>query len=720
MLAACAYLPTVSKHAAVQTNISLLRTKSSKCALIDVTTPIFLTLNQLLFINLNSKIMKSRILTIFIVLFSSLSFGQYQQYINMVTPYLNDSIQSGFLYFNTPNNFQPGNLYQLYRQNAPDLNNNMVLTDSHVDSLVGFTHYKYQQTYMDIPIEGAGCIEHYEPKGSLNFINAKVADSIKKSHIPKLSKEESIKYLVHQIKRKEEIVFAWEDEDWEKQIKLDKDDENATWYPEAELIWAVDTMKNMKMIISGDRYTLAYKMSVKFIEPEFETFIYYIDAQNGNILKRYTTKISDGPAHISIYGTRTIDTRWSGGLFGANAHILHTNDDLRDIHTKKDDDNKAWWRLSNSTSSSGSWAYSDRHETSAHYFASKSWDYYLQTFGRIGLDGSGDEIRIRTQMNAEGAFYEDGTTPRELIFGYNSGGKEYCLEPSVVAHEFTHGITDFTAGLSYAYESGALNESFSDIFGIVIHAKMLDGGYTDWMIGNSILSSAQEIRSLKSPKNYGNHRSNGSWIKGQPSTYNGEYWCDNCPVDAGGVHINSGVQNKWFYILANGEAELNENNDPYNVQGIGMDKAAGIAYYALTSLLQSSSQYSDSRQATIKAAKSIYGECSVEHQSTIDAWYAVGLGNENDCESLSNDDALALNEEVLIYPNPTESTLNIQVPNKIDKDILILDATGKIVDSFTSNNLVFSRNIEHLRNGVYILNFTINSNPIQKRFIIQK
>jgi hypothetical protein len=88
--------------------------------------------------------MKSKILILITLFVSSFSFGQYQQYINMVTPYLNDSIKSGFFYFTTPNNFQPGFLYESYRQSAPDLNNNMVITDSHVDSLVGFTHHKYQ------------------------------------------------------------------------------------------------------------------------------------------------------------------------------------------------------------------------------------------------------------------------------------------------------------------------------------------------------------------------------------------------------------------------------------------------------------------------------------------------------------------------------------------------------------------------------------------------
>lgn len=109
------------------------------------------------------------ITTTLCILFGTCSFAQYQQYIQLVTPFLSDSIQSGFFYFNTPNNFQAGQLYQTYKLNAPDLNNNMILTDQHVDSLIGFTHLKYQQTFMDIPVEGAGCIEHYDTEGSLLY-----------------------------------------------------------------------------------------------------------------------------------------------------------------------------------------------------------------------------------------------------------------------------------------------------------------------------------------------------------------------------------------------------------------------------------------------------------------------------------------------------------------------------------------------------------------------
>lgn len=83
--------------------------------------------------------MKTLLTGLFIVL-SRFSLAQFMQYEQLLTPYLSKSIESGFFYFNTPNNFQAGTLYQLYRQSVPDLNNNMVLIDHHTDSLAGFSH----------------------------------------------------------------------------------------------------------------------------------------------------------------------------------------------------------------------------------------------------------------------------------------------------------------------------------------------------------------------------------------------------------------------------------------------------------------------------------------------------------------------------------------------------------------------------------------------------
>ena len=665
--------------------------------------------------------MKTKIITIICVVLSKLSFGQYEQYIQYVTPYLSDSIQSGFFYFNTPNNFQAGQLYQLYRQNAPDLNNNMVLTDQHVDSLVGLTHFKYQQTFMDIPIEGAGCIEHYDLNGSLLFINAKVADSINKSHEPRISRNEAIYSLLGFLSEDERIVFAWEDEDWEKQIQLDYDDSSATWYPTSELIWAVDTLKDIHLITPGSRYSLAYKISVTTIEPSHETFVYYLDAHNGAVLKVRSAHIHDGPAGVYGYGSKIIDTQWKGGF--TQKYILKTNDATRRIHTKTCNE-CTWGTAPEIKDGDDNWGNTYLTETSTHYHVSNAWDYFRNVFGRVGMNGGSAEIRVKTQLGLPNAFFNGNNGFPELVFGKDSGW-DWGMEPSVVAHEFTHGVTSSSSDLQYEYESGAVNESFSDIFGVVIHAVMLDGGSTDWIMGNHVPTAP--TRSLEDPNSMGQHwlgtydaYGNPEFGLGQPDTYGGDFWC-SCPydVDNGGVHLNSGVQNKWFYVLAHGDDGINDLSNYYDVDGIGMTKAARISYYALTSLLMNSSQYSDSRQATIQAAKILFGECSVEHQNTIDAWYAVGIGSLHSCTyTISVDEINEL--DLLIYPNPTTQYLNIELPYRTNENIKIYDLTGKIVKEFNNDNLTFQSDISSLDSGVYTICFSFNGKVISKRFIVQK
>lgn len=645
--------------------------------------------------------MKTKILTLIMIVLSKFGFGQYEIYESYLTPFLSDSIQSGFFYFNTPNNITAGVLYQQYRINAPDLDNDMLLTDTHVDSLAGLTHYKYQQLYKTIPIEGAGCIEHYQTDGSLLFINAKIADSIKQEAIPSISSSDAIKLLLRELKRDERIKFAWEDEDWEHQIQLDHDDSLATWYPEAELIWAIDTLKDMHVVIPGSRYKLAYKIPVTTLDP-FVTHIYYVSAHTGGILKFHSTHIHDGPADVYGYGSRIIDTRWKGGF--TQAYILHTNDNTRNIHTKKYNSTWSWGLTSNITDNDDNWGSTYLTETSTHYHVSTSWDYYRNAFGRTGIDNSGSEIRVKTQLNQYNAYYNFGVSPRELVFGTSVTGWDFGMEPAIVGHEFTHGVTEYTANLQPSGESGSLNESFSDIFGTVIQAVMLDGGSTDWIIGNHVPD--MPLRSLINPKTYN-----------QPDTYEGDYW----DFGSWNIHTNGGVQNKWFYLLSSGDSGYNDLNDYYNINGIGISKASRIAYYALTSILMNSSQYSDSRQATIQAAKILFGECSIEHQTTIDAWYAVGIGSLHDCDyTLSIEDAIALDDEILLYPNPTNQEINIELPYKITGQIQIYDATGKLVDEFTDSNLVIKRDVSSLESGVYFINFIIENHIVRKRFIIQK
>ena len=199
-----------------------------------------------------------------------------------------------------------------------------------------------------------------------------------------------------------------------------------------------------------------------------------------------------------------------------------------------------------------------------------------------------------------------------------------CID--VMAHEFTHLVTsrNGNGGLEYIGESGALNESFSDIVGISV--KQYATGKNDWLIGSDMMIYVSNMRSMINPKNsYDGYRP-------QPDTYDGQHWADIMDVsttgDNGGVHINSGVQNYWYYLLCAGGNGVNDLSNAYKITGIGMDKALQIAYRNLIFYLTPEATFEDAHNGSIQAAIDLYGENSQEYQSVVNAWYAVGIGDK--------------------------------------------------------------------------------------------
>lgn len=186
-------------------------------------------------------------------------------------------------------------------------------------------------------------------------------------------------------------------------------------------------------------------------------------------------------------------------------------------------------------------------------------------------------------------------------------------------------------------------------------------------------------------------------------------------VDAGGVHFNSGVQSHWFYVLANGAANTNDNGDYFNVTGIGMDDAARIAYLTMTTLM-STSQYTDSRMASIQASINLFGECSQQHRSTVDAWYAVGIGGVNTCHPLSNTD---ISKSIMIYPNPANTVFSISTEGlELVKDVKIYSINGTLVKSINQGNLL-NIDVSDLSTGTYIVRVNIDGKFLSKKLIIK-
>lgn len=249
----------------------------------------------------------------------------------------------------------------------------------------------------------------------------------------------------------------------------------------------------------------------------------------------------------------------------------------------------------------------------AHWGAESTWNYFSQKHGRNSYNNAGAIIKsyVSYSSNYVNAFW-DGS---RMTYG-DGDGVNYgpLVSLDICGHEIAHGVTEYSANLVYSYQSGALNESFSDIFGESI--EKYASGTNDWLMGDDIGAggSGGALRSMSNPNAFGD-----------PDTYQGTNW-HTASSDNGGVHINSGVQNFWFYVLSTGKSGTNDKGDSYNVTGIGMDKAAAIAYRNLTVYLNANSQYSDARSGAIQAAIDLYGAGSAEEIATTNAWYAVGVG----------------------------------------------------------------------------------------------
>lgn len=277
----------------------------------------------------------------------------------------------------------------------------------------------------------------------------------------------------------------------------------------------------------------------------------------------------------------------------------------------------------------------------AHWGMEKVYDFYLNKFNHKSYDGNGAQILQlvnppSTICSANNAAAKWGGGIYFMAYGIGDGkttNPHAMLD--VMGHEFTHLVTAANGdqNLPTSGEGGALNESFGDIMGNAIEAYAL--GATDWVFskGLYIADATKYTRNLKNPKD------NNVSYPG-PTTYNGENWRtitgqpNNTPIDQGGndndwVHINCGVQNYWFYLLCQGGSgyiDGKQANGSYSVTGIGVDKAVQIVYRNLLKYITSTSKYIDSRKGSIQAAIDLYGKGSQEHQSVVNAWYAVGVG----------------------------------------------------------------------------------------------
>ena len=234
----------------------------------------------------------------------------------------------------------------------------------------------------------------------------------------------------------------------------------------------------------------------------------------------------------------------------------------------------------------------DEVATDAHWGAEMTYDYYKNVHSRNSYDGNGAKILsyVHYSSNYNNAFW-DGV---RMTYGDGDGTTFTPLTAlDVCGHEITHAVTTNTANLIYSNESGALNESFSDVFGQTIEIWARPTKYS-WKIGEDITPSGNGIRSMVNPN-----------LFGHPKYYKGVSWYAGA-ADNGGVHTNSGVQNYWYYLIAKGSTGTNEKGNAFKIDSLGIDKAAKIAYRNLSVYLTSSATYADARIFSILSAADLF------------------------------------------------------------------------------------------------------------------
>ncbi|MGC4038746.1 MAG: M4 family metallopeptidase [Chitinophagaceae bacterium] len=466
----------------------------------------------------------------------------------------------------------------------------------------GGEHVRYQQMINGVPVEHAIYITH-SVGGRVFAQNGKWIKDIPTS-IPAASLTEA-SALTFALGFVNARVYKWQEAGEETFIKREQNNPNASFYPKGQLV-----------LYSGEDDVIpsalrpAYKFDIYASEPLSRQII-FVDAVNGDILGKrellHTTNAS-GTAVTAYSGTQAITADYTGSTYrlqetgrgnGIQTFNLQKKTNYSTAIDFTDADNN--WNNVN--------ANKDQYATDAHWGAEKTYDFYWTKFQRNSIDGAGFAIKsyVHYSTNYFNAFW-DGT---RMTYGDGSSTDNNLplTALDVCGHEISHGLTSFTSNLTYSNESGAMNEGFSDIMGTAIEFYARPAN-ADWLIGADFYT----IRSMSNPNAYA-----------QPDTYKGTFWATGT-ADYGGVHTNSGVLNFWFYLLAQGGSGVNDNAYSYSVSGIGVDKAAAIAYRTNTKYLVSTSQYIDARTYSIQAATDLYGANSNEVTQTTNAWNAVGVG----------------------------------------------------------------------------------------------
>lgn len=264
-------------------------------------------------------------------------------------------------------------------------------------------------------------------------------------------------------------------------------------------------------------------------------------------------------------------------------------------------------------------ASSDPGVNEAYDGSGLTYDLYSNIYKRNSIDNNGLPLNstVHYGKGYDNAFW-DG---QQMVYGDGDENlspdkrlfNRFTIALDVIGHELTHGVTQHEANLNYQDQPGAMNESFSDVFGSLVKQYQLQqtADQADWIIGAGLFTSNVNgvgIRSMKAPGSAYNDPVLGK----DPQPMHMDHYV-NTKSDNGGVHINSGIPNHAFYVVAR------------EIGGYAWEKAGAIWYRALTEKLSYTSNFADAANLTYQAAADLFGSGSLEQKAVQSGWAAVGI-----------------------------------------------------------------------------------------------
>lgn len=457
-------------------------------------------------------------------------------------------------------------------------------------------HTRVRQTYQGVPVWEGEAIVHLNGDGTL----ARMTDNLKEnislfSTKPNFTEKQAFRYAQN----------------------VDTNTAKITDSPKIDLY----------VYRGEDGDHLAYRVEIPRIDGSDQTAapVIFIDAHSGVKLFEYNN-LQTGTGSSLYSGTVSISTTVSGSTY-------YMEDTTRrmgtfNMNSTGNETTGTGGTQSRFTDTDDNWNTTiQRAGVDAHYGAAQTFDYYQIVHGRNGINGNygpgtttsavGGVAMVvsRVHFGTSGAYNNAFWYNNQMSYGDGNGSTFSPLTTiDVAGHEMTHGVTEYTANLTYANESGALNEATSDIFGAMVELRA-DGGTVTadtWKIGEDCYTPGtpgDALRSMSSPFTYGD-----------PDHYSIRY---TGTADSGGVHTNSGIANHAFYLMAAGGTNRVSG---ISVTGIGASAMERIWYRALTTYMTSSTNFAGARTATLNAATDLFGSTSAQYTTVAQGWCAVGVG----------------------------------------------------------------------------------------------